>query len=77
MAGRGTLLVVERVAPDRMSASAAHRFVAASDLAMMVAVAGRERTEEQFRALFSASGFALTRIAPAVAHYSVIEGACA
>jgi hypothetical protein len=77
MAGRGTLVVVERIAPDRMSPSSAHRFVAASDLGMMVAVAGRERTESQFRALFAASGFALTRIAPAAAHYSVIEGACA
>jgi hypothetical protein len=77
MAGRGRLLVVERLLPERMSPSPADRFMAASDLGMMVAVAGRERTEAEFRALFAASGFALARIAPAAVHYSVIEGVCA
>ena len=80
MAGRGTLLVVERVLPARMEAHRAHRLMAASDLGMMVAVAGRERTEAEFRALFRLAGFTLTRIATtdglSAMHYSVIEGAC-
>jgi hypothetical protein len=76
MAGRGRLLVVERVLPERMETSAEHRFMAASDLGMMIAVSGRERTEAEFRALFRATGFAATRIARAAVHYSVIEGEC-
>jgi hypothetical protein len=80
MAGHGTLLVVERVLPAQMETRPEHRFMAASDLGMMVAVAGRERTEAEFRALFRSAGFTLTRIADsatlAAMHYSVIEGAC-
>jgi hypothetical protein len=80
MAGHGTLLVVERVLPPQMEACPEHRFLAASDLGMMVAVAGRERTEAEFRALFRSAGFTLTRIADSALlsamRYSVIEGAC-
>jgi hypothetical protein len=77
MAGQGTLLIVERVLPDRMQPSPEHRVMAASDLNMMVALAGRERTASQFGALLAAAGFRLTRIMPAAWHYSVIEGVCA
>ena len=77
MDGRGRLLVVERVVPERMAASAEHRLLAASDLNMMVVLSGRERDEAAFRALFHASGFALTRIAPAALSFCVIEGTCA
>jgi hypothetical protein len=77
MAGQGTLLVVERVMPDRMQASAEHRWLAASDLNMMVVLGGRERTASEFRALLDAAGFRLARIVPAALHYSVIEGVCA
>jgi hypothetical protein len=77
MAGQGTLLVVERVMPERMQASAAHRWIAASDLNMMVVLGGRERTAPELRALLEAAGFRVVRIAPAVLHYSVIEAACA
>ena len=76
MAGQGKLLVVERVLPERMQPSSEHRWMAASDLNMMVALAGRERKEAEFRALFGSAGFKLTRIVPAEAHYSVIEGVC-
>jgi hypothetical protein len=35
---------------------------------------GRERTEEEFRALFAKAGLKLSRIVPTPAHVSVIEG---
>jgi hypothetical protein len=74
MDGRGRLLVVERVLPERMTRSAADRLLAASDLNMLVALSGRERDEAAFRALFRAAGFALTRVAPASMSFCVIEG---
>lgn len=77
MTGQATLLIVERVLPERMQPSAAHRAIAASDLNMMVALAGRERTASEFGALLAAAGFRLTRIVPAAWHHSVIEGVCA
>jgi len=73
MAGSEKLLVVERMLPVRMETSSEHRFMAASDLGMMVALAGRERTEADFRALFASTGFRMTRIVRAAVHYSVIE----
>ena len=41
---------------------------------MMLLVGGRERTEEQYRYLFSKAGLKLTRIIPTAAEISIIEG---
>jgi len=76
MNGHGRLIIVERLLPERMEPLAEHRFVVASDLAMMVTVSGRERTESAFRALLHSAGFELTRVAGTSAHYSVIEARC-
>jgi hypothetical protein len=44
------------------------------DLHMLVLFAGRERTAVEFRVLFESAGFALTRILPTPAQWSVVEG---
>jgi hypothetical protein len=44
------------------------------DLEMMVMPGGKERTEEEFRSLFAAAGFTLTRVIPTRSPLSVIEG---
>jgi hypothetical protein len=44
------------------------------DLEMLAMPGGRERTADEFRALFDASGFELTRIVPTSAPLSVVEG---
>ena len=41
---------------------------------MLVCTGGRQRAEAEFRALFDAAGFELTRIVPTQAMSSVIEG---
>jgi hypothetical protein len=43
------------------------------DLEMVVMTGGRERTEEEFRALFDRAGFKLTRVIPTKSPLSVIE----
>jgi hypothetical protein len=73
MAEGGRLLVVERVMPERMTACAAHRAVAASDLNMLVATEGRERTEAEYRALLAAAGFARIHCSPLAAGYTLLE----
>lgn len=45
-----------------------------TDLIMMVMTGGRERTEEEYRALFAASGFKLTKITQTPSPVSIIEG---
>jgi hypothetical protein len=64
------LLVLERlIAPPNEQPDA--KF---SDLNMMVSPGGRERTREEFAALFAAADFRLVAVAPTGTRLSVIEG---
>ncbi len=55
------LLVVERIRPDHPGTSARDRGIARSDLNMLVALGGRERSEAEFRGLLEAAGFTVER----------------
>ena len=44
------------------------------DLEMLVLPGGMERTEQEFRELFAASGFRLERIIPMPAPQCILEG---
>jgi hypothetical protein len=72
----GRLIVVERLLPARMEPAAEHRSTAASDLNMLVAVGGRERTAEEYRELLAAAGFTMTRTTPLPAYFHVVEARC-
>ena len=65
MASGGKLILVERIVPQRLESSAAHRTIALMDLNMLVMLGARERTEDEYRALLSSAGLRLTRIIPA------------
>jgi hypothetical protein len=68
------LLIVEGVYPPRIDQSEQSRGAASNDVNMLVSTGGRQRTAEEFRALYAAAGFALSRIVPTPARVSVIEG---
>jgi len=68
----GRLIVVERLVPAPIGTTAEHREVVASDLTMMVATGGCERTLEELTALLAASGFAVCGSGRA-ASYDVVE----
>ncbi|MBI5686949.1 MAG: methyltransferase [Verrucomicrobia bacterium] len=70
MTERGKLLVIEAVLPPG-NAPFFHKWL---DLTMLVVTGGRERTEGEYRALYEAAGFRLTRIIPTASEMSVIEG---
>ncbi len=74
MGPQGKLLIVEGVYPRRIDQSGASRGAAANDVNMLVATGGRQRAEAEFRSLFEASGFRLSRIVPTTARVCVIEG---
>jgi hypothetical protein len=57
----GKLLLVERVMPARIDASAGHLRWTMLDMHMLVMLGGRERTEEEFRTLLAAANFELRR----------------
>ncbi len=69
----GTLLILERVMPERAEpGKAVEAFLL--DLEMLVVTpGGRERTEREFREILSAAGLALTRIVPTSSPMSIIE----
>jgi hypothetical protein len=67
------LLIVEGVYPPRVTGLEA-RGPAANDVNMLVATGGRQRSEAEFRALYDAAGFELTRVVPTPAGVCVIEG---
>lgn len=70
MAGRGALLLSERVLPVGADRPWEPFF---SDLHMLQVLGGRERTEAGWRALLAGAGFTLTRIVPTASGFGVIE----
>jgi hypothetical protein len=67
---KGKLLVVESVIPPGNDPD----FGKLLDLAMLVIPGGKERTAAEFRGLYQAAGFQLTRIVPTKSPVSIIEG---
>lgn len=67
------MLIVERVLPEHWGDSADDRAAAASDLNMLVALSGRERTEAQFLSLLEAAGLHVDRVVPVGSEFHVVE----
>ena len=74
MPAHGKLVVVERVLPDRLQPTARHRAIARADLAMLIALGGRERTAAEFARLFEISGFRLMSITATDLEFGILEG---
>ncbi|MEO6808965.1 MAG: methyltransferase [Isosphaeraceae bacterium] len=70
MASESKLLVIESVIQPGNEPA----FAKLLDLTMLVLPGGQERTEDQYRRLFEASGFQLAETTPTLAGVSVIEG---
>lgn len=66
------LLVIERVLPERATASAPVRAMMMADLLMMIHLPGRERTEREFRALLEGAGWRLARVVATPCPLSII-----
>jgi hypothetical protein len=68
------LLLVERLMPMHLEASARGQAMARADLNMLVTHGTRERTEAEFRRLLESQRFSLGRILPISSSLNVIEG---
>ena len=66
----GKVLLVERVI---ISGSTPQVLVMESDVQMLVLAHGKERTDDEYCALLSASGFEVTRLIPVLSPFCVIE----
>jgi orsellinic acid C2-O-methyltransferase len=69
------LLIIERIASDRVTASPHDQAVARSDLNMMVANGGCERTQAAYLELLEAADLRLSQVTPLSGPYSVIAAA--
>lgn len=69
----GRVLVIERVMPDRVLDLPEHRATTRSDLNMLVALGGRERTLQDYDTLLSSAGLSRQRTHAAASAFSVIE----
>jgi hypothetical protein len=69
----GSLILVERIMPERMRPCALHRSVARMDLTMMLGFAGYERTQLEYHALLERSGFKLTTVKPTTLEFCILE----
>jgi SAM-dependent methyltransferase len=74
MAPGSRLLIAEGVYPARIDSSLASRGAAANDVNMLVVSGGRQRSEQEFRSLYDAAGFALTQIVPTASPVCLVEG---
>lgn len=68
----GTVVLIERIMPERFEASAPHAIAAYGDLTMML-WDGKERTEREFRELLAKGNLALTGTVPLPDNHFVIE----
>ena len=69
------LLLMERMMPDRMSASATNQRAATLDMRMLAVAGGRERTENEYRTMLADAGFTWERsiVLPAPLDQCMIE----
>ena len=70
MKPQGKVLLVEHVI---LSGRTPELLVLESDVHMLVAPGGKERTEAEYRTLLKAAGFELTRLIPVLTTYYIIE----
>jgi hypothetical protein len=73
----GRVLVIERIAPDLSGEDPGDVISARSDMLMLTANGGQERTLAEYEALFSKVGLRLERVVPTTSGFSVMETAAA
>jgi hypothetical protein len=73
LAPGAVLLVMDRVAPEVVSATAADYGALRADITMLTAAGGKERTGAEFEALFARAGLRLRRIVATTSEFSILE----
>ncbi len=74
---KGVVLVMERIAPERVGSDPADQVTIRGDLIMLTAAGGLERTEAEYRSLFAKAGLAIRRIVSTASGFAIMETAAA
>jgi len=67
------LLVIEVLAPERLTGSPLEGMIIGSDLNMMLMTGGKERTEAEYRHLLESAGLRVTRVLGTASSMSIVE----
>jgi hypothetical protein len=70
---QGRLLIIEQIAPARVTANPQHAAVIRGDIHMMASTGGLERTSDEYESLLNRAGLALTRVVPTSSSFSILE----
>jgi hypothetical protein len=70
----GRVLIIEMVIPEGNKPDPAKSLKHLMDVLMLVDEGGKERTKSEFKKLYEASGFKLTKIIPTQSPMSLVEG---
>jgi O-methyltransferase domain len=73
MRGDSLLLLIEILAPARLTGAPFESMIVGSDLNMMLMTGGKERTEAEYRALLASCGLAVARVLPTPGAMSIVE----
>lgn len=72
-ASDGRVLIVERIAPERVQSAESHLAVIRGDIQMMASNGGMERTLQQYGALIAAARLTLAAVVHSQSEFSVLE----
>jgi O-methyltransferase domain len=73
MRADSVLLLIEILAPERLTGAPFEPMIVGSDLNMMLMTGGKERTEREYRVLAQSAGLTVARVVPTPGAMSIIE----
>ena len=73
MRADSVLLLIEILAPEKLTGAPFEGMIVGSDLNMMVMTGGKERTQAQYRALLESAGLSVVRVVPTPGAMSIVE----
>lgn len=73
----GRVLIVEQIAPARVTVNPQHEAVIRTDIHMMASTGGLERTSAEYESLLQQAGLRLARIVPTASNFSILEARAA
>jgi hypothetical protein len=69
----GRVLIIEQIAPGRVTANPQHTAVIRTDIHMMASTGGLERTSDEYESLLHQAGLTLARVVPTASNFSILE----
>jgi hypothetical protein len=73
----GRVLIIEQIAPGRVTVNPQHTAVIRADIHMLASTGGLERTSGEYESLLRQAGLTLARVVPTASNFSILEARAA